>query len=31
MRLFKQLFWVFFTLGILFGILELFMFDIIKL
>ena len=31
MRLFKQLFWVFFTLGILFGILELFMFDIIKI
>ena len=31
MRLFKQLFWVFFTLGILFGTLELFMFDIIKI
>lgn len=31
MRLLKQLFWVFLTLGILFGILELFMFDIIKI
>jgi hypothetical protein len=31
MRLLKQLFWVFLTLGILFGIIELFMFDIIKI
>ncbi len=31
MRLLKQLFWVFLTLGILFGIIELFMFDVIKI
>ncbi|WKZ47828.1 MAG: c-type cytochrome [Anaerolineales bacterium] len=31
MRLLKQLFWVFLTLSILFGIIELFMFDVIKI
>ncbi|MEW6085089.1 MAG: cytochrome c [Chloroflexota bacterium] len=31
MRLFKQLFWVFLTLGALLGIVELFLFDIIKI
>lgn len=31
MRLFKQLFWVFLTLGVLLGIVELFLFDIIKI
>lgn len=31
MRLLKQLFWVFLTLGILFGTIELFMFDVIKI
>ena len=31
MRLLKQLFWVFVTLGLLFGVLELFMYDIIKI
>jgi len=31
MRLLKQLFWVFLTLGILFGVLELFLFDVIKI
>jgi len=31
MRLLKQLFWVFLILGVLFGVLELFLFDIIKI
>jgi len=31
MRLLKQLFWIFLTLSILFGVLELFMFDVIKI
>jgi mono/diheme cytochrome c family protein len=31
MRLTKQLFWVILILGILFGVLELFMFDVIKI
>ncbi|MCC6300221.1 MAG: c-type cytochrome [Anaerolineales bacterium] len=31
MRLFKQLFWVFLTLGLLLGIVELFMYDVIKI
>lgn len=31
MRLFKQLFWVFLTLGILLGITELFLYDVIKI
>jgi len=31
MRLLKQLFWVFLTLGVLFGVLELFLYDIIKI
>ncbi len=31
MRLFKQLFWVFLVLGVLLGIVELFLFDIIKI
>jgi len=31
MRLFKQLFWVLLTLGVLLGVLELFMYDVIKI
>jgi len=31
MRLLKQLFWLFLTLGVLFGVLELFLFDVIKI
>ena len=31
MRLLKQLFWLFLTLGVLFGVLELFMYDVIKI
>jgi mono/diheme cytochrome c family protein len=31
MRLLKQLFWFFLTLGVLFGVLELFMYDVIKI
>ena len=31
MRLLKQLFWVFLTLGVLLGVLELFLFDVIKI
>ena len=31
MRLFKQLFWVFLTLGVLFGVLELFLYDVVKI
>ena len=31
MRLFRQLFWVFLTLGVLFGVVLLFSYDIIKL
>ncbi len=31
MRLLKQLFWVFLTIGVLLGVLELFLFDVIKI
>jgi len=31
MRLLKQLFWFFLTLGVLFGVLELFLYDVIKI
>lgn len=31
MRLLKQLFWVFLTLGVLLGVVELFLFDVIKI
>ncbi len=31
MRLLKQLFWVFLVLGILFGVMELFLYDVIKI
>ena len=31
MRLLKQLFWFFLVLGILFGVLELFLFDVVKI